>query len=65
MAENSKAGWGIYNPRLDPGRIALRRFGRNHDKPCVRSEVLTCAIPRCQNANECRWTTHSPETTNG
>jgi hypothetical protein len=32
-----------------------RRFGRDHDKPCKRPTVLTCAMWECQKANHCRW----------
>jgi hypothetical protein len=32
-----------------------RRFGRNHDKPCKRPEILTCAMWECQKADKCRW----------
>ena len=34
--------------------IVWRRFGRNHDKPCKRPDILTCALWECQKANECR-----------
>jgi hypothetical protein len=32
-----------------------RRFGRQHDKPCKRPNILTCAMWECQQADECRW----------
>lgn len=35
--------------------IVARRFGLDHDKPCKRPDVITCAQWRCQMANECRW----------
>lgn len=32
-----------------------RRFGREHEKPCKRPTIITCAMWECQYANECRW----------
>lgn len=32
-----------------------RRFGRDHEKPCKRPDVLSCAMVECQMADECRW----------
>lgn len=40
--------------------IVRRRFGRNHDKPCNKPDVLTCALWECQNADQCQWKA-SPE----
>jgi hypothetical protein len=34
--------------------IVRRRFGRDHDKPCNRPSILTCAMPECQYANACQ-----------
>lgn len=34
--------------------IALRRFGRDHERPCKRPEILTCARSQCQQANACQ-----------
>jgi hypothetical protein len=50
----STAGWRHVTtlpPADDP---VWRRFGREHDKPCRRPEVLTCALCECQRANECQ-----------
>lgn len=34
--------------------ITSRRFGSNHDLPCIRTDVLTCAKWECQNAGRCQ-----------
>lgn len=41
--------------------VVRRHFGRNHDKPCKRPSVLTCALWECQKANECRWGEAGPD----
>lgn len=41
------------DPELD--KIVRRRFGRDHDKPCARPEVLTCAMWDCQVRDRCRF----------
>jgi len=46
--------WAVLK-RGDPDEhIYMRRFGKLHDKPCKRACVLTCAMPECQYADECR-----------
>ena len=35
--------------------IAARRFGSDHDKPCKRAGVLTCAMWKCQEADCCQF----------
>jgi hypothetical protein len=42
-------------PTTTKDEIMWRRFGSEHDKPCKRPTVLTCAMWECQQANECRW----------
>lgn len=48
--------WRLHQRGADPERdkILARRFGRDHDKPCRRSKVLTCALWECQRANQCQ-----------
>jgi hypothetical protein len=36
-----------------------RRFGRDHERPCKRPNILTCAQWSCQRANECQWDSRS------
>jgi hypothetical protein len=40
------------DPVLD--EIIMRRFGRDHDKPCADPTVLTCTFVECQVANRCQ-----------
>lgn len=35
-------------------KIVRRRFGRDHDLPCNRPEVLTCALWACQSVGKCQ-----------
>jgi hypothetical protein len=44
----------------DWNEIVWRRFGRNHDKPCQRPEILTCALVECQKANCCQYDKRIP-----
>jgi hypothetical protein len=48
--------WRLYVEGADPelDKIVWRRFGRDHDKPCRRPEMLTCAMWKCQRANQCQ-----------
>jgi hypothetical protein len=34
--------------------VVQRRFGRDHEKPCRRPDVLTCAKWNCQSAGACQ-----------
>lgn len=47
-------GWRVFRPNGPDAEIVKRRFGRDHERPCNRPGVLTCALPKCQYANECR-----------
>jgi hypothetical protein len=38
----------------ETSEIVSRRFGRDHEKPCKRPDVLTCAMWPCQSAGECQ-----------
>ncbi len=38
----------------DRREIVKRRFGSAHDKPCKQPTTITCALWRCQYANECQ-----------
>lgn len=35
-------------------KIAKRRFGSRHEKPCNNPRTLTCALWECQVANKCQ-----------
>ena len=35
--------------------VIWRRFGSEHEKPCKRLGVTTCAMWECQKANQCQW----------
>jgi hypothetical protein len=35
--------------------ISRRRFGSDHEKPCKRPSIMTCAMWECQHANQCQW----------
>ncbi|QFT31833.1 hypothetical protein FIV00_15175 [Labrenzia sp. THAF82] len=39
---------------VDWNEVVWRRFGRRHEKPCLRPEVLTCALWECQKAGCCQ-----------
>lgn len=41
-------------PEPTLNEIVNRRFGRNHEQPCDRPEVLTCALWECQKAGCCQ-----------
>ena len=47
-------GWKVFRESDPDAHIVKRRFGKLHEKPCKRPSVLTCAMPECQYANECR-----------
>lgn len=38
----------------ETNEVISRRFGRDHEKPCKRPNVLTCAMWKCQSAGECQ-----------
>jgi hypothetical protein len=35
-------------------KIVSRRFGRDHDLPCKRPDVLACALWACQSVGKCQ-----------
>lgn len=49
--------------QVNDGAITQRRFGLDHDQPCKRPNVLTCATWQCQKANRCCWGEQLAETT--
>lgn len=55
MRERLKSSWILANEATpEELAIALRRYGRDHDKPCNDPSVLTCAMLECQVADRCR-----------
>ena len=34
--------------------IVQRRFGIEHEKPCIDPNAIECALYACQEANECQ-----------
>lgn len=47
-------GWVVLHEMPPPGDPVWRRFGSEHKKPCLRENVLTCAMSECQNADRCQ-----------
>lgn len=60
MAERILCGWQIYRESDPDAEIVQRRFGKEHDRPCHRPNVLTCAMPECQYANACQHGVPTP-----
>ena len=56
MVKAARYRWVEYHPGADPelDKIVRRRFGRDHDRPCNRPDVLTCAKAECQYADACQ-----------
>jgi hypothetical protein len=58
----SEVGKSLIRAAKQASEIVNRRFGRDHDKPCKRPEVLTCAQWECQQAGECQSILFDAET---
>jgi hypothetical protein len=46
--------WVVARRDIPPDDPVWRRFGRDHDKPCRDPQITTCAMWKCQIANECQ-----------
>lgn len=49
-------------PDEDVEAVVLRRFGKDHEQPCARRNVLTCAMWKCQVRNRCQTLPPPPHT---
>ena len=49
--------WQLHHEGADPelDKVIARRFGPDHDLPCERREMITCAMWECQIRNRCRY----------
>ena len=50
----ANSGWKVFRESDPDAEMVTRRFGRTHERPCKNPRTLTCAMPECQYANECR-----------